>query len=486
MVGVIRRRALRLTLMVPRRFVALTVVVALAMSAFMFGATSSEAQSSDGSAPSVGALTPATPVLSARRFPGTLQGQRADGDLSTAIDQYRNKVVGSSCALVVQDGRVIYSHTPTDAFAPASTLKLATALAAVEILGPDSTFTTRFLAAKPAKNGVIDGDLYAVGGGDPLLVTPGYKTAFDDPDQFYEDFSVLADTLADAGVREIRGGIVGDDSRYDTTRWVATWPTRYQVGGTVAPLSALIVNDGSTGYTETPNDSTTNRKAGDPPVLFAATLRTILVARGTAVGGGASTGRPPAGSVEIATFDSVPMTKVLSEMLIDSDNTTAELVTKEIGLVAKGQGTTAAGVDAIKESLTRQGFDTSSLVMLDGSGLDTGDRMTCSLALALVTRAAEDPVLSEALPLGGKTGTLRKRMLATASTGRVRAKTGTLNSVNALAGFADTPQGSLLTFAFIHNGNDSRTTGVADGFTDRLMSYSKGLRINVLEPAPPK
>ena len=427
-----------------------------------------------------------TPVLSARRFPGSIQGSVGDADLSASLDQYLNKVVGSTCALVEQDGRVIYSRTPTDSLAPASTLKLATALAALEILGPDHTFSTQFLAAKPVKNGVIDGDLYVVGGGDPLFVTSGYKTSFDDPDQFYEDFAALANVLADAGVKEIRGGIVGDDSRYDTTRWVATWPTRYQIGGTVGPLSALMVNDGSTGYSETPNDPTTNRKAGDPPLLFASTLRTVLVARGIKVGGGASSGRAPSENAEIATFDSVPMTKVISEMLTDSDNTTAELVTKEIGLAAKGKGTTAAGVDAIKESLIRQGFDVSGLVMLDGSGLDTGDRMTCNLALELVTRIAEVPELSEALPLGGRTGTLRKRMQATASTGRVRAKTGTLNSVNALAGFANTPQGSELTFALIHNGNDTRTTGVADGFTDRLMPYAKGLHINLLQPASPK
>jgi D-alanyl-D-alanine carboxypeptidase/D-alanyl-D-alanine-endopeptidase (penicillin-binding protein 4) len=178
------------------------------------------------------------------------------------------------------------------------------------------------------------------------------------------------------------------------------------------------------------------------------------------------------------------MTQVVAEMLTNSDNTTAELVMKEIGLQSKGQGTTAAGVEATKESLTRQGFDLTGLVMLDGSGLDTGDRMTCELNLALITAVTQNDVLLKALPLGGKTGTLRKRMAATPSTGRVRAKTGTLNSVNALAGFADTPQGNTLSFAFIHNGSDVRTTGVADGFTDRLMAYAKGPRISALGPLP--
>jgi len=472
--------------MLVRRLSTVVILVALVVAALVVVPSSSEAATEDGSEPSVATVTPATPVLSARRFPGSIQGSVGDADLSASLDQYLNKVVGSTCALVEQDGRVIYSRTPSDALTPASTLKLATALAALDNLGRDSTFTTRFLAAKPLKNGVVDGDLYVVGGGDPLFVTPGYKTVLDDPDQFYEDFSTLANTLADAGVKEIRGGIVGDDSRYDSTRWVSTWPTRYQIGGTVGPLSALMVNDGSTGYSETPNDPTANRRAGDPPALFAATLRTVLLTRGIKVGGGASSGRAPSDNADIATFDSVPLTKVVSEMLTDSDNTTAELITKEVGLAAKGQGTTSAGVEAIKDSLLRQGFDVTGLTMLDGSGLDTGNRMTCNLALALITRIADDPEFADALPVGGKTGTLRKRMQATPSTGRVRAKTGTLNSVNALVGFADTPQGSELTFALIHNGNDTRTTGVADGFTDRLMLYAKGFPMNLFEPAPPK
>lgn len=431
-------------------------------------------------------VTPTTPLLSARRFPGVLQSTSADPELSASIDQFLSKVVGTTCVIVELDGRTVYERRSSETFVPASTMKLATAMAALDILGADSKFTTRFVAEKQPKNGVIDGDLYVIGGGDPLLATSGYKTVFDDPDQFYEDFTKIADALNEAGIRSITGDLIGDDSRYDDVRWVATWPARYQVGGTVAPLSALVVNDGNTGYTDTPNEATANRKAGDSPLLFVQTLRTVLNSRGIAVGGIATTGQAPADAEEISTFDSVPMSEVLSEMLKNSDNTTAELVLKEIGLQAKGQGTTAAGIEATKESLKSQGFSIDDLVMLDGSGLDTGNRMSCELSLALVEAVSQKRELSDALPLGGKNGTLRKRMLATPSTGKVRAKTGTLNSVNALAGFADTAQGNTLSFAFIHNGTDPRTTGVADGFTDRLMAYPKGPKITLLEPLPVK
>ena len=431
-------------------------------------------------------VTPTTPLLSARRFPGALQATTADPELSASIDQFLSKVVGTTCVIVELDGRTVYERRSSETFVPASTMKLATAMAALDILGANSKFSTRFVAEKQPKNGVIDGDLYVIGGGDPLLATSGYETVFDDPDQFYEDFTKIADALNEAGIRFITGDLIGDDSRYDDVRWVTTWPARYQVGGTVAPLSALLVNDGNTGYTDTPNEATTNRKAGDSPLLFVQTLRTVLNSKGIAVGGVATTGQAPADAEEISTFDSVPMSEVLTEMLKNSDNTTAELVLKEIGLQAKGQGTTAAGIEATKESLKRQGFSIDDLVMLDGSGLDTGNRMSCELSLALVEAVSQKPEFSDALPLGGKNGTLRKRMLATPSTGKVRAKTGTLNGVNALAGFADTPRGNTLSFAFIHNGTDPRTTGVADGFTDRLMATPKGPKITLLEPLPVK
>ena len=452
----------------------------------VFASPSRGATDTESDSVTQASVTPTTPLLSARRFPGVLQSANADPELSASIDQFLSKVVGSTCVIVELDGRVVYERRSSQTFVPASEMKLATALAALDILGADARFTTRFVTNKQPKNGVIEGDLYVVGGGDPLLATSGYKTVFDDPDQLYEDFNTVADSLSEAGIRSITGDLVGDDSRYDAVRWVPTWPDRYQVGGTVAPLSALVVNDGNTGYTDTPNEPTTDRKVGNSPLLFAQTLRTVLNSRGITVNGVAKTGTAPVNGEEVASFGSVPMSQVLTEMLKNSDNTTAELVLKEIGLQSKGQGTTAAGIEATRESLEEQGFDIAGLVMMDGSGLDTGNRMSCDLSLALVAAVFQKSEFSDALPLGGKSGTLRKRMVATPSTGRVRAKTGTLNSVNALAGFADTPQGNTLSFAFIHNGTDPRTTGVADGFTDRLMAYPKGPKLTLLEPLPVK
>lgn len=459
-----------------------TVLAVSIVAASLFAIGGSDASTASADQPST--PVPQTPILSARRFPGALQESNSDPEITASIDGYLSKVTGTTCALVEQDGRVIYSHNIDQVLAPASVMKLATAITALEVLGRDRTLSTRFASAKPPKSGIVDGDLYVIGGGDPILTTNGYKTVFDDPDQFVENMNAVADAVVSSGIKTIRGGIVGDDSRHESTRWVPSWPSRYQIGGTVSPLSALVVNDGSTGYADSPDQPTNNRKAGDPPLLFAQTLKTMLIGRGVSVDGPASAGRAPSDLHDITTHESAPISQIVQEMLVNSDNTTAELLVREIGHEASGSGTTAAGTTAVQQTLAGLGFDLDGFVMIDGSGLDTGNRMPCALALDLVRRIDQDPEIGPRLPVGGRSGTLKKRMLASASTGRVRAKTGTLNSVNALAGFADTPQGNHLSFSFIHNGSDTRTTGVADGFTDRLMSYAKGPKIASLEPLP--
>jgi D-alanyl-D-alanine carboxypeptidase/D-alanyl-D-alanine-endopeptidase (penicillin-binding protein 4) len=461
-----------------RRAALLVAILLLGVGLVEFPAS---AQSSDAST-----VRPTTPVLSARRFPSALVAE-ADAELSGAIDTYVNKVVGNTCAIVELDGRRIVTRGPETPLVPASTLKMATALAAIDILGADRTLQTRFVSDARVQKGTLDGDLWVVGGGDPILTTKGYVSVFDDPDQVSSEFDRIADAVVDLGITRITGSLIGDDSRYDDVRWIPSWPSRYQTGGTVSPLSALVVNDGNSGYTDSPDKPTTTRKVGDAPLLFVQTLRTVLTQRGVSVDGGSATGTAPSGAAELAAVDSLPVVDLVGEMLLNSDNTTAELLTKEMGLETTGRGTTADGLSAIRQSLQRQGVEVSALVMNDGSGLDTGNRANCSVLLDLFERLAKMPQLLANLPVGGRTGTLRRRMLSTPSMTKVRAKTGTLNGVNALAGIVDTTQGWTLDFTFLHSGNDARTTAVADGFTDRLVSYgTRRPKSSAISPLPPR
>ncbi len=430
------------------------------------------------------APVPVTPVLSARRLPEVLLGAAADPKFSESLDSYLKGVAGTTCVSVTQQGRVVYSRGATEPLAPASTIKLLTATAALDIIGADTRLVTRLVSAKEPSAGVVDGDLTIVGSGDPLLVTAGYKQSLEDPDQVVEDFGAVADAVVAAGITEITGSIVGDDVALDRTRWNPSWPSRYQIGGVVAPLSALLVNDGQTGFSDHPEKANAERKPGDPPALAAATLRTMLVARGVRVGGGSSSGVAPPDPHEVATYESLPIRDIVGEMLTDSDNTTAEILTRLIGREASGSASTSAGVQATRDALVARGIGLDGLVMVDGSGLDPTNRSTCRLLVEVLQQLPPGSPITEHLALAGRTGTLRKRLINTAAAGKVRAKTGTLSMVNALAGFAEPKAGSELTFTMIENGSDPRGSGVTDGLAERLVTYGDGRRVDTLVPAP--
>ena len=123
---------------------------------------------------------------------------------------------------------------------------------------------------------------------------------------------------------EIRGGVVGDGSRFDDQRYVPTWPTRYIRKGDVGPIGGLTVNDGFTGLTETPTVPAADRQPGEPALLAAATLISLLKARSVQVSGGPSEARAPDGATTIAALDGLTVADTVGEMIPHCDNTTAE------------------------------------------------------------------------------------------------------------------------------------------------------------------
>src|SRR4029077_19283300 len=124
--------------------------------------------------------------------------------------------------------------------------------------------------------GVIRGDLFIVGGGDAMLNTPGYAASFEYPEQPVNDPAALADRIQAAGITQITGNIVGDDSRYDDQRTVSTWPDRYRREDTVGSLGPLIVYHSDTGYPASPARASGTRLPGAPPLLAAQTIETML------------------------------------------------------------------------------------------------------------------------------------------------------------------------------------------------------------------
>ncbi len=126
---------------------------------------------------------------------------------------------------------------------PASNQKLLTGDVALEVLGADYRFTTEVRAAAAPVGGVVAGDLYLVGGGDPLLTSSTYPVANDpNPVMTPTSLDALADALAAAGVTQIQGGVVGDGSRYDDEFFAPSWVNDVR-GIEAGPYDALVVND---------------------------------------------------------------------------------------------------------------------------------------------------------------------------------------------------------------------------------------------------
>ena len=445
----------------------------------------------DTTAAALDAPAPTTPVLSARRAPELVAAPVADRRLAADLDSWIAQSPSNSCLVVEASEDTLFAHNPTLPLAGASTQKLVTATALLLARDPDDHLETVVGAAAPPAAGIVAGDLYVVGGGDPLLATPAYASTLNGNHGGFltVDPAQLADAIVAAGVTRIEGSIVGDDSRYDSERYNPAWPSRYRSQAVVGPVSALNINDGFGFYFDDGAGPGGGRTL-DPPTNAAAVLTQLLRQRGVAVGGEAHAGQAPEGLAAIATFPSRTVRELVAEMLTDSDNDTAEMALKEIGATTSGSGTWAAGTAAVTSLLSEAGVDVQGTNIVDGSGLSDTDRLNCQLLVDLLTRPETGPVLVEGLAVAGESGTLVDRWDETPVEGRLRAKTGTLNTVTALAGRVDPLQGGTLSFAYVLNVAAPVTITAADvqrqeGLADILVNYPRGVDVAALVPASP-
>ena len=402
----------------------------------------------------------ATPVWSPRRVPQSVVDTVGAQRLQSRLDAELGGV--ESCVVVTTgDGdTVLAARNPDAPMIPASSEKLFTAVASLDVLGPDYRFETKVVAASPPDEGRVD-DLWLVGGGDPVLATPEFAAELA-TEPFYEQTDVvttslveLADAIVAAGVRQVPGGVHGDDSRYEAVRYLPTWRDAYRTGGTIGPLGALTVNDGYSVLNPTPVP------VDDPAAFAAAELARLLAERGVQVDTDTDRAPAPAEAALVASVQSRPLRDIVGGLLRSSDNLTAELLTREIGLQASSQGTTAAGTAAIIATVEQLGLATQGLALVDGSGLDRADRATCAQLVAALD-LGEQPELDAlwgGLAVAGEAGTLRPSFQGTPLQGRLRGKTGSLEGVTALAGLVDV--GRPLRFAFLAGGAFSEPEGFA-------------------------
>lgn len=428
-----------------------------------------------------------TPVVSVRRAPGVVAAPIAERRLVSDLRAWVAGQPADTCLTVRGvDGEIAFDHRSDAPLVPASTTKLLTGTAALLQLGPDFVYRTTAVAAGPPAAGVLGGDLTIVGGGDPLLASPDYAARFRRQPQTFTDLDALAAGVQAAGVRQIAGSVVGDESRYDAARYVDSWPQRYIDQDQIGPLSALSVNDGFALYPLAPGAPGELVAAPDPPTEAASVLTRLLEARGVDVVGEPRSGPSPAGAVEVASVESPPLDQVVAQMLRESDNSTAELLLKEVGRAAGAPSTPGGAVQAA-EVLAGAGIELRGGVIADGSGLSPENRTTCATLVDLLTTgpAAED--LREGLAVAGETGTLAERFQGTDLAGVLRAKTGTLNSVTALGGVVDDDDPPL-TFALIVNLDRGVVSldliGQQEQLAEVLLAWPRVPDVEVLGPRP--
>jgi D-alanyl-D-alanine carboxypeptidase/D-alanyl-D-alanine-endopeptidase (penicillin-binding protein 4) len=380
---------------------------------------------------------PRVSVLSARRAPNTLSVVTRTGKVSRAFASIASDFPTQSCAAVEWMGIRLGSVNPTKALIPASATKLITAAAALEILKPEFTYTTRV-------HGVLDAsgqatDVFFVGGGDPVLVRNEYVASEKYPTTSGTSLEKLADSLVAAGLRRVAGSVVGVDSRYDDKRFVDVWPSDFHFTE-AGPLGALVVDDGVVLGLAT--------KPDDPAVAAAIELQNLLNARGVLFGALPRRDVLPSGVPELASIQSAPITSIVQEMMVNSDNNTAELILKEIGFASSATGSTAAGLSAMNALLVKWKLD-KDVQLFDGSGLASEGRIPCDVFMSLLnTFSTTMPGL---MAIAGETGTIRDTFDGTAVEGKLRAKTGTLNGVKALVGYLPISNTAPVTFSLLMN-----------------------------------
>lgn len=354
----------------------------------------------------------------------------------------------------------------TDTALPASTTKLVTSSAALLALGADHVFTTSVVSGR-VPGGARSGprQIVLVGGGDPFLErTPRLASpdgAQDWPYPHRADLTTLARATAAAlradGVRRV--GLGYDDGLFSGPAVNPTWEPDY-VTDVVSETSALWVDEGRT----------VDRydRVADPSAEAAAAFAAALGAAGITVVGTATEVTAPAGAADLASVRSAPLDEIVQRVLDVSDNEAAEVLLRHVGLATGGTGSIEAGRRGVRTLLTREGVDFGASVFHDGSGLSRADRVDPQTLLDVLRLAAsaDHPELRSVvsgLPVAGFTGSLADRMDQgpPAGLGRVRAKTGTLTSVSALAGIATGLDGVPMVFVLVADRVRPRNTDKA-------------------------
>lgn len=335
---------------------------------------------------------------------------------------------------------------------PASTNKTLTSAAALLALDRNARVTTRVVASGQA------GTVVLVGGGDPTLsgAAPGQDTWYHGAPRL----SDLADQVRRSGVTPT--AIEVNTSLFTGPTFAPGWDPADIEGGDIAPIESVMLDAGRI------QPATDESRRSVTPALDAG--RALAAALGVDPQRVTVTSAPVDSSArQLAAVQSAPLIDRLNEMMNVSDNVMAECIAREVAASMQRPLSFTGAVAAVTNRLNTAHIDTGSAILRDSSGLSVDDRLTAKTLDAVVQAAAgpDEPTLRpllDVLPIAGGSGTLSDRFIdgtpaGSGPAGWLRAKTGSLTAINALAGVVTDRSGRVLSFALISNdaGQSGRT-----------------------------
>lgn len=324
----------------------------------------------------------------------------------------------------------LYAKGERQRLRPASTMKLLTAITAIDRLGGSFQFLTSLHWKGIITDSTLTGDLYCKGGFDPLFNS--------------DDLRAFAKSVEALGIDTLRGRIVADLSFKDADRLGEGWCWDDK-NPTLSPLLVSRRDD------------------------FCERLAKALEEEGIVVEATTSEGRTPEDATPLCTR-SHTLDQALMRMMKESDNLYAEALFYQVAALKGRPAKASQASDLVKQEAQRAGTDASALKVADGSGLSLYNYVTAEAEVKLLRLAFRNPNihlhLYPSLPIAGDDGTLKKRMHSGNAAGNVRAKTGTLTGISSLAGYCTAANGHTLCFAIINQG--IRSQRQAHAFQDRV------------------
>lgn len=400
----------------------------------------------------------------------------------------------------LKDGQKLYERNAKHMFVPASAQKIFTAASALSVLGADYRFETRLFRQDEVKEGILQGDLYLKGGGDPSLTTA--------------DLKKLAFQLSRTGIKTIQGDLVIDNFDFDNISQGPGWMWDEGAEYWNSPIDALLVNHSCvTVYVEpgakenTPaavaihpkiegvnvqNFAKTIKKNGElsisrrwvtkenlieiggtislqspgkqyeipveSPSLYAAILfRDLLAELGIQLTGKITFKQVPEWAETIAVHRSVTLSEIVNQVMKESDNLYSNCIFKKMGeKLYKTPGTWKKGAQALRVFLSDTAkINVDDLAIVDGDGESRYNLVSPHQLVTFLAWMKDQslifPEFLSSMPLSGIDGSLQ-RMNDPLVKGRIRAKPGTMTGISSLAGYATTQDGEQLAFAIMING----------------------------------